>query len=1126
MKRLVEWAVNNTPAMNTLMLALLLIVGPVSLLSLRREVFPQFELEIVLITVPYPGASPEEVEDGICQKVEEAVRAIDGIKRLASIAQEGIGYCILEMNAGIDVQKALSEVRSEIDRIPSFPELAEDAEVQQITFREPVIRVAVLGPDRTDIGAELRLREVAEQVRNELLALPTVTQVTVDGSRPYQIDVEISENQLRKYGLTLEGVAELLRRENLELPGGTIRTNTQEILVRGKNEQTVGSEIAKIPLVTRSDGVALSVGDLGYVRDGFEDVAAASYVDGLPALNVSVERSKTEDLLQIVDEVKEYVAQAQMPTGYELKTWYDQSADVRDRMNLLTKNGLQGLVLVFIVLAVFLDIRLAFWVALGIPISVFGACVILLYGDQTLNMLSMFAFLMALGIVVDDAIVIGENIYEHRTRGDGAVEAAISGTLEVLPSVVASVSTTIIAFMPLLFVSGVMGKFIAVMPVAVIAMLVVSLLESTFILPCHLAHSKASGSFTDVAWGQAVRNWFNHPGRASAFGTGVRLLVAPVIIGLAYVANFFLYPVLRLADLFGPINRFATHALETFVENYYLPALRFCLHHIPLVLAGGTFIFLLSLSLWFSGVTPYTTMPDIDSRLIEAKITYPDGTPEAITTAASLRLENAIWEVADQFADAVIIEDEGLIRTLRRSVGQVRDAGAIGPEGRATGSHVAKIDVEMVESSERTVHSEDILNAWREAVGNFPGAETVVFGAPEHGPGGTPIEFRILGSPEQMDEITEVVEVCKAELAKYPGVVDIRDDLTPGKWEYQLKINDRAKSLGITLAELAQTVRSAYYGAEVMRLQRGRHEVKLMVRYPEEERRSADSFENIRVRASNGKTYPLTELADVSVSRGYSEINRIDQLRSVAVLADIREAEGNAQATIAQMKQNFFPNLEAQHPHLRVFWEGQQQQTNESVSSMFRGMIVAMVAMFVLLTVEFRSYFQPAIILAVIPFGVVGAIFGHALMGMNLTLFTVFGLVALTGVVVNDSIVLMDFINLRIAAGDNLQQALVNAGRRRFRPVILTSLTTIAGLTPMLTETSFQAQFLIPLAATLVFGLLVATVMVLLFIPTFYCLYQRLVHGMTLDPLPVEGPPVTVPPLPKPAVIPEKAAAS
>ena len=488
MKSVIKWAINNSPAMNTLMVTVLG-VGLVSLMFMRREVFPEFELEIILVSVPYPGASPDEVEEGICQKMEESVRAIDGIKKITSIASEGMGSLVLELRADVpDVQKILNEVRSEIDRIPSFPELAEDPDIQQITFRQVAIEVAVIGPGNEDENSELELRTVSEKIRDELLQLKSVSQANIAGARDYQIDIEIPEATLRKYGLTLQDVARTVRRENLELPGGKMNTNSQVLLLRGKNKHLIGSEIEKIPLVTEAGGVVLTVDDLGEVHDEFADTTMISEINGKPAMSIAVERTSQEDLLAIVEEVRQYVKDVQLPPGYSLKLWKDQSIDVRDRMELLSSNGLQGLILVFITLAIFLESRLAFWVALGIPISMFGACIVLYYTGQTLNMLSMFAFLMALGIIVDDAIVVGENIYEHRQMGKSFVVAAVDGASEVLPSVCASVTTTVIAFAPLLFVSGIMGKFIAVMPIAVIAMLLISLLESTFILPCHLAH--------------------------------------------------------------------------------------------------------------------------------------------------------------------------------------------------------------------------------------------------------------------------------------------------------------------------------------------------------------------------------------------------------------------------------------------------------------------------------------------------------------------------------------------------------------------------------------------------------------------------------------------------------------
>ncbi len=489
MKTLIAWATRNSPAMNTLLVGTLLL-GLFCMVNMRREVFPEFELEIILVTVPYPGASPAEVEEGICQKIEEAVRSVDRIKKMTSIAGEGSGSVVIELDADVpDVQKVLNEIQSEVDRIPSFPELTEDPEVKQITLRESAIKVGVIA-DGEMLGAqdELSLRNVAEEVRDELLKLKEVSQANLYGARDYQIDIEISEETLRKYGLTLQQVARIVRRENIELPGGRMKTDAQEVLLRGKSKGLVGQEIARLPLVSLSNGVVLTVGDLGVVRDGFVDETALNLIDGNPAIVVSVDRTANEDLLAMVGAVKTYAASKSMPEGYTLRTWQDRSIDVRERMELLARNGLQGLILVFLVLTVFLEMRLAFWVAMGVPMAVLGACIVLYFTGETMNMLSMFAFLMALGIVVDDAIVIGENIHAHRRRGVDFNRAAIQGAYEVLPAVVASVSTTILAFAPLLYVAGIMGKFIAVMPVAVIAMLVISLIESTFILPCHLAH--------------------------------------------------------------------------------------------------------------------------------------------------------------------------------------------------------------------------------------------------------------------------------------------------------------------------------------------------------------------------------------------------------------------------------------------------------------------------------------------------------------------------------------------------------------------------------------------------------------------------------------------------------------
>ena len=1051
--------------MNTVMIAVLLI-GAASLTVMRREAFPEFELEIILVSVPYPGASPSEVEEGICQKLEEAVRSIADIDKQMSIAREGSGFLILELDPDVpDVQKILNEVRSEIDRILSFPELAEDPEIKQITLRQPAIRINITGPEFAHLQderrrqAELQIRAIAEGVREDLLQLPSVSQVNIIGERDYQIDIEVTEATLRQYGLSLSDVANIVRHENIELPGGTLKTSSQEVRLRGKNKRLLGHEIAKIPIVTDRNGTVHSVGDLAEVRDQFVDETAISYVNGKPALVVSVDRTTNEDLLAIAEEVKDYVAKTKLPYGYEISTWFDQSVNVRDRMETLSRNGLQGLVLVFLTLAIFLELRLAFWVAMGIPIAVLGAAAVLLTGGHTLNMLSMFAFLMALGIVVDDAIVIGENIYAHRRRNSDLSAAAVSGAYEVLPAVFASVCTTIIAFVPLLFVAGIMGKFIAVMPVAVIAMLVISLVESTLILPCHLAHEKGA---------------------------------------LFLILGWILYPLRILSRMFSWCNERTARLMQWAIRRIYVPSLHWSLSNWPIVLSISMAMLLVTWGFVKAGITPWVLMPKLDSYLIEARIVYPDGTPGNVTDEACRRLEAAMGRINDRYGP----RGSDIVKVIYRAVGNVSPPGTMGPDERATGSHVGVVEVELVEASQRPVHSETILAAWRDEAGEFPGAERVKFGTPEFGPGGTPIEFKLLAPKKYMADIEAATEDCKQELGKYPGVFDIADDSQPGKWEFQLRIKEKARSLGIPLGALAETVRASYYGVEVMRLQRGRHEVKLMVRYPEQDRHSLADFEEIRVRTPDNTELPLTELADIQVQRGYSEINRTDQFRSITITADVDESLQNAKDVVDDLKKEsgFLVGLRARYPHVNVRWEGQQKQTDESLHSLAIGFLGALFAMFVLLTLQFRSYFQPVLILLIIPFGAIGAVLGHAVMRMPITLFSVFGLIALTGVVVNDSIVLIDFINRRVRNGLPLRKALLEAGTRRFRPVLLTSMTTVAGLFPILLETSFQAQILIPMAVSLCFGLMLVTVLVLILVPTFYYLYAR-VNQLVFAPL-------------------------
>jgi len=1067
MSSVIRWAVKNMAGVNFLVFAVIL-GGLFSFFGMRRETFPEFQLEVILVSVPYPGATPDEVESGICQKIEEAVQSLSGIKKLTSICREGSGFTLLQLEPNIkDAQKVLSEVRSAVDRISVFfPERSEKATVEQVTFRLPAIRVAILGPKQGDSGTEQRLRTLAETVRERLIELPNVSQAQLLNVKPYQIDVEVGEDTLRKYGLTLSQVAMMIRKENLETPSGQLKSDGQEILLRGKNKRDFGDDIAKLPLIAQSNGVVLTVGDIGRVRDEFDDVAAINEINGRPALVISIERTSNEDLLNISEEVTAFVKRMEMPDGYSLLAWGDESIDVRDRIRMLRENGLQGGIIVFLLLAMFLNLRLAFWVAMGIPISLMGAGIGLYVMGETLNMLTMFAFLMAVGIVVDDGIVIGENIFAHRAMGKSNLEASIDGAIEVLPSVFSSVATTIIAFLPLLYVSGVMGKFIAVMPAAIILMLVISLVEASLALPGHLSHEEK-----------------------------------PPKTALQKIQHLLNRPLIPIERFFERISLRCNAALDWFGESFYGPVLKLFLRHPLIPFALGFTVVSLAVGMVRSGVVPFEFFPSLDGKTIIGQVIYPDGTPASITADAARRMEQAIRRISEEVAERETKEGknktpEPIDRTAPRGpvkltflrVGSA-DAGNQGAGDRISGSHVAQVQAEIHDATERNITSDQLIQLWREEAGVFPGAERVTFQSADIGPGGKPLEFKILAPRENIAELDEAVEAAKEALAKYDGVYDIRDDSNPGKTEFQFTIRERAKSLGIRQEDLSEAIRSAYYGSEVMRLQRGRHEVKLMVRHPSNERKSLADFQDLRVRGPDNVDRPLAELADIKVTQGYSEINRLDQLRSITVSAELDTAKANASRIASDLKSDVVPKLLARYPSLRFRWEGQQQETAESFNSLAIGFVVAMLAMYLLLVFEFSSYLQPLIVLAIVPFGMVGAIFGHALQGLPLTLFSMFGMVTLAGVVVNDSIVMVDFINQCIHRGMLPREAIMTAGSRRLRAVFLTSVTTIAGLAPMLLEKSFQAQALIPMATSLAFGLLGSTLLVLLMVPLLYHFY-------------------------------------
>ena len=1027
MQRLIHAAVRNPVATNMLMVVII-VAGAWSALSLRREVMPQLSFDIVQIRIEFEGATPEEVEESVVVKVEEAIHTIEGVRRIFSNAYEGMGLIFAELEPGVDNRTVRDDIEDEVAKIDTFPDEAKEPRFIELKEQDQVINIAVYGEQ-----PEATLKETAKRVRDDLLATPNISQVEIVGTREYEIAIEIAESTLRRYGLTLDEVSQLVRRNTLALSAGDIKTPTQDIVVRTTGQRYTAEEFAAIPLLTTETGAMITLGEVANVVNGFEDADVVGLFNGKPGVLVTVLKAAQEDALDIAETVHQYVKQEEprLPEGLRLSVWADTSTVIKGRLQLLTNNGLMGLVLVAVCLWFFMNFRLAFWVAAGLPVAFMGAFWLIDYYCNTMNMITMFACIMAIGILVDDAIVVGENIYSHWRRGKSPVQAAIDGTSEVALPVVAAVATTISAFIPLFIMEGIMGKFIAVIPVAMVAALLASLIECLIIMPSHLAHALPD------------RETQARPG-------GLRAMTQP----------------LRLA-----IDTSVTWT----IERLYAPVLRWIVTYRPIVAATALAILMLALGVVGGGHIDFFLFPKTDSEFVIAQLTLPQGTPSARTLAISSQIEQAAWQLNRVFeAD----EQEPVVRNAMTVVGRHISRN---PE---IGSHASEVTIELAPVEQRSVSSSEILAKWRELTGEIPEALALTFGAQENAPGGAPIEVRLIG--ESFDDLRGAADRVKAELGSYPGVFDIQDNFRPGKVEMQLTLKPEARVLGLTLADLARQMRQGFFGAEALRVQRGRDDVSVMVRYPEAERRALGDVENIRIRTPDGREIPFGKVASVILERGYSVIHHDDRERVVTVTADVDTNTANAAKVLAALEAGFLPNLMAQYDGLRFSFEGQQRETQRSVNSLFRGFVLAMLLIYGILATIFRSYLQPLIVMSVIPFGLIGALVGHMIMGHALTIMSLFGLVALSGVVVNDSLVLLDFVNRALRQGLPIEQAIYLGGQARFRAIMLTTITTVAGLLPILLEGSFQAQFLIPMAISISFGLMGATFLVLLLVPALY----------------------------------------
>lgn len=1022
----IAWMAGNSVASNLLMLVLL-VGGLFWGLNMKQEVFPEFNMDRVLVTVAYPGASPEEVEKGIVLVIEEAVQGLNGVEEVTSSASEGIGTVVIEVIAGEDLQKLNQDIQSEIDRITSFPEEAEEPVVSVIDRKHNVLSLAVYGDQNEKV-----LRETAESIRDELLQDKEITQVEISGTRPYEISISIKKEILRQYGLTLQEVASRIRNISLELPGGGIKTSGGEILLRMKERRDYGPDFQKIPIITNNDGSTVLLEDIATVIDGFEDNDFQGSYNGKNAVMIDVYRVGEQTPLTVAKAVEKHMNELNqtLPGGIKTAILNDMSDIFGQRMDLLTRNGYIGLGLVLIMLGLFLEARLAFWVTMGIPISFLGSMLLLPLMGVSINMISMFAYIIALGIVVDDAVVVGENVYHYHQQGYRFLEAAIKGAREVAVPVIFSVLTNIVAFLPIAFVPGIMGKFLKTIPFVVITVFSISLIECLLVLPAHLGHGKENS--TNILFG-----W------------------------LGRLQQRFSFWFIRM------------------VNKIYGPFLDLTLRIRYITVAAGLTILILVLGYIASGRMGLTMFPKVESDFAIATAVLPYGSAVEKSKLVEKKLLDAAQKITAQY-------DEGtVIKGIYSSVG-----GSTGGEGESgtSGSHVVSIRVYMADVEIRTLSTDPFVQAWRTEVGDLMGLESLSFSSDSGGPGsGSALTV------ELSHRNIETLEKASAELAEalryYPKVKDIDDGFSPGKQQLDFTMRPEGEALGLTSREVASQIRNSYYGAEALRQQRARNEIKVMVRLPKEQRISEYDLEEFMLTTPSGKEILLRQAVNVERGRAYTTINRRNGRRIVSVTSDVNPPE-EANNILTDVKANALAKLLKKYPDLSYSFEGKQADMRDSMVSLMKGLLAAMLMIYVLLAIPFRSYIQPLIIMLSIPFGIVGAVIGHLIMGYSLSIMSMFGIVALAGVVVNDSLVLIDFANRRKQAGLKTHNAIHAAGVQRFRPIMLTTITTFGGLAPMIMEKSMQARFLIPMAISLGFGIVFSTAITLVLVPSLYTIVE------------------------------------
>lgn len=1013
----IAWMAQKSIAANLLMF-LLLGGGIWSAFNIQKEVFPQFQLDIVEVSVGYPGAAPEEVEQGILRPIEEAVRGVEGIREITSSAREGRGRATIELVAGQQRMKVYQDIDQAVSRIRTFPDQIEQPEVRLQVEQQEVMQVALYGP--IDIWA---LRKLAEQLRDQLQSHDQITQVELRRVPAYVTHVEIPRGRLREYDLTLPDIANIIRTSSQDVAAGSVQTTAGEILLRVKARKQWAKEFAGIEIVAGRAGPVVTLGDIATIRDGFEEVGFHSQFSQTPSVELDIFRVGSQSPIDVAEAVEQTLQEfeAVLPPGVKWRVDSNNAEEFRRRLALVSKNALMAAVIVFTILALFLDFRLAFWVMMGMVIAFVGGILLLPVAGVSINMISLFGFLVVLGIVVDDAVVVGENVFGKRQTLINNEIAAVDGTREVAAPVTFSILTNIVAFVPLMFIPGETGKFWGPLPVVVIIVLALSLIESLFILPAHLAHTRSSDPGSG---GHASGRW-----------------------------------------LYGFQQRFS-RGFNRSIEIVYVPILKLCLNSRYITTSLAVALLMVLGGYATSAHMGMVLMPEVSADEIEAGVRMPVGTtPDQAAkiadtvTRASLKMfeEHNLHEVA-----------EGIKTNVR-------------------GQSFIDVEIVMKPPDQRDMTANEVIELWRDSIGDLPGVNQVTFRA-ERGPGGHRRDISIDLSHRDIEVLEKAAQAFVERVERYSNTRDVSDNYNKGKSQYDFRLRPEGRSLGLTDEELGDQLRGAFFGSLALRLLRGTNEIEVRVKLPEDQREDVHHLEDLIIRTPDGSEVPLLDVAEVTESLAFNSINRHDGRRVIGVSMDAEPA-GAVTQVMEALRTKELPQLREDFPGITWSFEGSNAEMRQATEALWGYFGLALAVIYSLLAIAFRGYIQPLIVLVAIPFGIVGALIGHIMLGYDLSLVSVMGVIALSGVVINDSLIMIDYANRRRKEHSALE-AISIAGIRRFRPIMLTTLTTFGGLMPLIFEQSLQAQYIIPMAISLGFGILFATGIILVLVPCLYMILE------------------------------------